>query len=309
MITIFSDPLFQEHITGPHPECPARLAALATVLKDYENHPLVTHQKSKAVALDTLTQVHDAKYVAALEKFAQQGGGNWDRDTVVCPKSYQVALHSAGAVVTAVDDVMTGKTARALCLVRPPGHHALKASAMGFCLFNNIAVGAQHAISQHNLSRVLIVDWDVHHGNGTQDLFYDRGDIFFLSAHRSPFYPGTGEADETGTGQGIGATFNLPLNANTPARTYREKFLSLLETVAKKSRPELILISAGFDAHYKDPIGGLGLDIDDFAWLTQQVTTCAQAYCQGKVVSVLEGGYNIQILPDCIDSHLKKLLI
>lgn len=222
--------------------------------------------------------------------------------------SFNVARNAAGTAIAAVEQVVAGKYRRALCLIRPPGHHALHAAPMGFCLFNNVAVAARHAVEQLGLVRVLIVDWDVHHGNGTQDAFYSDGRVHFFSVHRSPFYPGTGAADETGTGPGLGAIFNLPLRFGISRRELIERFHNMLESAAARAKPELILISAGFDAHRADPIGSLGLEAEDFVTLTRLVADCAGQYCGGKIVSLLEGGYNLHALAQSVQAHAEELL-
>jgi acetoin utilization deacetylase AcuC-like enzyme len=204
--------------------------------------------------------------------------------------------------------VLAGEDRTALCLVRPPGHHALADRAMGFCLFNNIAVAARTAIDEHGLDRVLVVDWDVHHGNGTQDIFYTDDRVGFLSIHRWPFYPGTGAVDETGAGAGLGATRNLPIEFGTPRDAYREKFRHELEDFANRVKPQLVLISAGFDSHRDDPIGSLGLEVEDFADLTQCVLDVANVHAGGRVVSLLEGGYHPKRLAECVAEHLQGLL-
>jgi acetoin utilization deacetylase AcuC-like enzyme len=261
------------------------------------------------VDLRLLQTIHPAEYIEAVEAFARQGGGRIEADTVVSPQSYSVALQAAGAVAEAVQDVLTGGTRRSVCLVRPPGHHARPAAAMGFCLFGNVAVAARAALDQHELERVLIVDWDVHHGNGTQEIFYDTDRVHFFSVHRYPFYPGTGSADETGTGDGLGATWNLPLAYGTRRQEFHERFNTMLADAARACRPQLILISAGFDAHKDDPIGSLGLETRDFATLTESVRNTADEYCDGKLISVLEGGYNLQALADSVEVHLREMLI
>jgi acetoin utilization deacetylase AcuC-like enzyme len=243
--------------------------------------------------------------VAAL---AQRGGGRLDSDTVVSPASFDVAQLAAGAACDAVDRVLAGDDKTALCLVRPPGHHAIPERGMGFCLFNNIAVAASVALSEHQLDRVLIVDWDVHHGNGTQDTFYADGRVGFFSIHRWPFYPGTGAVDETGTGDGLGATRNLPIQFGTPRARYMDTFRRELENFATRIRPQLVLVSAGFDSHRTDPIGSLGLEVEDFANLTKIVTDVAAAHAGGRIISMLEGGYNPPVLAECVESHLRGLL-
>jgi acetoin utilization deacetylase AcuC-like enzyme len=222
--------------------------------------------------------------------------------------SSDVARKAAGTAIDAVEQVIAGPYRRALCLIRPPGHHALAASPMGFCLFNNAAVAARHAVECLGLARVLIVDWDVHHGNGTQDVFYSDGRVHFFSAHRAPFYPGTGAVEETGTGPGLGAIFNLPLRFGISRREFIEGFRTMLERAASRAKPELILISAGFDAHRADPVGSLGLETEDFVTLTRLVSGCAEEFCAGKIVSLLEGGYNLQALAESVQAHAEELL-
>jgi acetoin utilization deacetylase AcuC-like enzyme len=243
-----------------------------------------------------------------VKAFAQRGGGQIEVDTVVSPKSYDVALMAAGAVCDAVTRVVRGHQQRALCLVRPPGHHALADNPMGFCLFNNVATGARLAIDEFELQRVLIVDWDVHHGNGTQAIFWKNSQVGFFSAHRYPFYPGTGASDETGAGEGLGTTYNLPIKFGISREDYVAGVGAQLERFADKIKPQLIIISAGFDSHGSDLIGSLGLESEDFVPLTQLVLDIANTHAEGRVVSVLEGGYNPSALTECVAVHLEKLL-
>jgi len=305
---LFSDPCFLDHQTGEHPESPERLRHLYRLLATRPVHKRYSTGDVQAADRAQLERVHKPDYIDQVRDFAERGGGRIEADTVVSRKSYEVAVKAAGAAVSAVDAVLAGKAPRALCLARPPGHHALHDDAMGFCLFNNVAIAARQATSQHKLERVLIVDWDVHHGNGTQDLFYDAGDVWFLSVHRSPFYPGTGAAHETGRGAGLGTKFNLPLTFGTTRKAFREKFQTILEQAADRCRPELVLISAGFDAHAADPIGSLGLETEDFEPLTRLVGQVADQYCGGKIVSLLEGGYNVEKLAECVECHMEALL-
>jgi acetoin utilization deacetylase AcuC-like enzyme len=215
---------------------------------------------------------------------------------------------AAGAVCDAVERVVRGEDHRAFCLVRPPGHHALPRQVMGFCLFNNIALAARVATQQLGLDRVLVIDWDVHHGNGTQAAFWEDERVGFLSIHRFPFYPGSGDADETGAGRGLGTTLNLPVAWGTSRRDYLQRFEQELAQFAQKIRPQLILLSAGFDAHRDDPIGSLGLETDDFRELTRICLQVADEHAGGGLVSVLEGGYDPYALTDCVDAHLEELL-
>lgn len=304
---LYADPIFLDHQTGDHPETPERLRHLYTWLPPRPVYQRYAAGSFEAANREQLERVHDPAYIDHLRDYAGRGGGRIEADTVVSRKSFDVAAKAAGATIAAVDAVLAGETPRALCLVRPPGHHALVTAPMGFCLFNNVAIAARHALVRHRLNRVLIVDWDVHHGNGTQDIFYDSGDAWFFSVHRSPFYPGTGAADETGRGRGLGTKFNLPLRFGTTRKAFREQFQTTLEQAATKCRPELILISAGFDAHSADPIGSLGLETEDFEPLTKLIVEVANQHCQGRIVSMLEGGYNIEKLAECVECHMQAL--
>ncbi|MBS0267274.1 MAG: histone deacetylase [Planctomycetes bacterium] len=305
---LYSDPIFLEHETGTHPECADRVRHLDDYLKTHG--VLQKFQRGAVVPAEPaqLELVHTPGHVANIQKYAGQGGGYIESDTVVCPRSYAVAAAAAGAAVSAVDAVLNGQAPQAVCLIRPPGHHALSSSPMGFCLFNNVAIAAAHAIQNRQLRRVLIVDWDVHHGNGTQDIFYDRDDVFFFSAHRFPFYPGTGASHETGRGRAMGTKFNLPIQFGLPRKSYIEAFHSTLEQAANRCKPELILISAGFDAHAADPIGSLRLETEDFEPLTKLVRQVADQYCQGRIVSLLEGGYNVEALAESVACHMEHLV-
>ena len=308
MTILFSDIRFQDHETGTHKECPERLRAIDAELTRTGLAKKCQRSETRLATIDEIAKIHDRAYLGRLSKFAKGGGGWIEADTFVSPKSYDVAMRAAGTSIKAVDAVIAGPDSQALCLVRPPGHHALTHDAMGFCLFNNIALAADHAVKHHKLRRVLVIDWDVHHGNGTQDIFYERDDVWFMSVHRSPFYPGTGMKEETGSRQGLGTKFNLPVKFGTPRKDYLNQFQTMLTDVAKKCQPELILISAGFDAHAEDPIGSLGLETEDFQTLTKLVMQVAQTHCQGKLVSCLEGGYNTQRLAESVASHLSTLL-
>ncbi|GAB4138710.1 MAG: histone deacetylase [Planctomycetaceae bacterium] len=305
MPLLYSDPIFLRHDTGAHPESAARLQAVSRKLEEFQDLDLWTLKKAVPAETREVSHVHDLNYIASVREFALNGGGRIEADTVVCPDSYNVALHASGTAIDATNEVLGGNDNQAVCLIRPPGHHALPKSAMGFCLFNHVAVAAQHAIERFHLSRVLIVDWDVHHGNGTQEIFYESPNVYFMSVHRWPFYPGTGDVNETGHGPGLGTTFNLPLPFGVSRQSYCEQFARLLDDVASKCQPELILISAGFDAHAADPIGSLGLESEDFSVLTKTVLDVASQFCQGKVVSLLEGGYNTNALAESVLCHLR----
>jgi acetoin utilization deacetylase AcuC-like enzyme len=304
---LYSDPIFLEHITGEHPECPDRLRNLDNSLKTQgitEKFQRGVFESAKPAQLEL---VHTPAHVEAIRRFAASGGGRVEADTVMSARSFDVACHAAGAAMAGVDAVVTGRAPRAMCLIRPPGHHALPHTPMGFCLFNNVAIAAMHALKHHGLRRVLIIDWDVHHGNGTQDTFYSSDAVYFFSVHRYPFYPGTGAAHETGSGEGLGTKFNLPIRFGIARKSYLEAFQTTLEQAATRCRPELVLLSAGFDAHAADPIGSLRLETEDFAPLTKLVRQVADQHCQGRLVSLLEGGYNIKALADSIACHLEQI--
>ena len=304
MALLYTDPIFLQHETGTHPESADRLRTVTAHLEAAKLPARFESGRIVPASIDQLARVHSPGHVERVQEFAENGGGRIEADTVVSRKSFDVALRAAGTACDAVDRVLKGDHTRACCLTRPPGHHALADDPMGFCLFNNAAVAARQAVSEHKLSRVLIVDWDVHHGNGTQDIFYDDAEIYFLSAHRFPFYPGSGTPEETGTGKGLGTVFNLPVEYGTARRQYLAEFEQLLTDCAKKCRPELVIISAGFDAHRLDPIGSLDLETEDFAALTKLVLDVADEYCSGRCVSLLEGGYNVQALAESVEQHL-----
>lgn len=308
MTLLYQDAVFEEHQTGRHPEQPARLASIRTALDRSGLAARCVPGRLRSASVDELCRLHAREHVDRIQTFAAGGGGRIEADTVMSPRSWEVARLAAGTALAAVDEVVSGRHRQALCLVRPPGHHAVAESPMGFCLFNNVALAAEHALRVYDLDRILIVDWDVHHGNGTQDLFYDRSEVWFLSAHRFPFYPGSGAATETGTGAGLGATFNLPLTFGTSRREILARFESLLADACARCRPQLVLVSAGFDAHRLDPIGSLGLETEDFGGLTKLVQQAAGEWCEGRLVCLLEGGYDLQALGESVALHLETLL-
>jgi acetoin utilization deacetylase AcuC-like enzyme len=308
MTLLYAHERFLDHDTGAHPESPQRLAHIADRLDTSGLAARCTRPAWEAATDAQLLAVHDAAHIERIAALARRRGGRLDPDTVMSAESFDVARFAAGAACDAVSRVLRGENTAALCLVRPPGHHALRQRAMGFCLFGNVAIAARWALDEFALDRVLVVDWDVHHGNGTQDMFYEEGRVGFFSAHRAPFYPGTGAADETGTGAGLGATRNLPLAFGTSRHDYLTRFGDELGAFAAQIKPQLVLISAGFDAHAADPVGSLGLETEDFGELTRMVLAVASDHAEGRVVSVLEGGYNPPVLADCVALHLRGLL-
>jgi acetoin utilization deacetylase AcuC-like enzyme len=308
MALLYYDPLFLQHDTGIHPENGGRIIPAASHLNSVAMPLDCIRPSWNPLSSEMLTRVHSSAYVDSIRDLAESGGGALDPDTVLSTRSFDVACTAAGAVCDAVDQVITGEERRAFCLIRPPGHHAGRNRGMGFCLVNNVALGAQRAIEQHRLDRVLIVDWDVHHGNGTQDIFWEDGRVGFFSIHRYPFYPGTGAADEVGSGAGLGTKLNVPITFGTSRTEYLQQFNQGLEWLASKIQPQLIIISAGFDAHRLDPIGSLELESEDFSFMTRSVLEIAEMYSGGRVVSVLEGGYNPMAVAKCVECHLQQLL-
>jgi acetoin utilization deacetylase AcuC-like enzyme len=310
MSLLFTDPVFLRHHTGRHPECAARLRAVTARLDEKGLVARCPRGAHDALTEEEVRRVHAPEMIEIVREAAAGGGGAIEADTVVSRESFEVALAAAGACASAVSAVVTGKARNALCLVRPPGHHATPTQSMGFCLFNNVALAARRAIDAHRVDRVLVVDWDVHHGNGTQDVFYEDPAVTFFSIHRygGGFYPGTGAADETGTRRGLGHTVNMPVRYGTSRADYRAAFLAALERAASVSKPELVLVSAGFDAHALDPIGSLGLEVEDFAWLTAATLDVARTHAAGRVVSCLEGGYNLDVLAEAVGVHLERLV-
>ena len=308
MVTLYTDRKMLDH--RPHSGHPDRPERLATVLRhlDRTGQRGRCKQGESRLATDTeLLRVHSLKHIEAMTRACAQGGGQVEVDTWLSQSSEQAARLAVGCVVEAVDSVVQGESTRALCLVRPPGHHARPDDPMGFCLYGSVAVAAADAVERLQLNRVLVIDWDVHHGNGTQEMFYDNEQVGFFSVHRYPFYPGSGHRDETGTGKGLGMTKNIPINFGTSRSEYLAAFETSLTTFAEKLKPELILLSAGFDSHAEDPVGNLGLEVEDFMSMTTIVMQIAATHCQDRLVSVLEGGYNIPILAGCVSAHLESL--
>lgn len=309
MTILYRSPVFQKHQTGRHPERVERLVALEEMLEKSGLGKKCTELNWKPVTEKELLALHAPKQVETIRQLASHGGGNADPDTIVCPDSFEVAMLASGACIDAVDQVLNGKSKNALALVRPPGHHANATTSMGFCLFNNVALAARHAIRKHQLNRVLILDWDVHHGNGTQDIFYEDDQTFFISIHRygNGFYPGTGSEKETGSRKGLGFNLNIPISFGTTRDDYRKAWSNGLRK-AEAFKPELVLISAGFDADRRDPIGSLGLDTEDFGFLADSVCEFAKSLSGGKVVACLEGGYHLEGLANGVEELLKTLI-
>ena len=307
MTLVIADPIFQQHNTGSHPETPKRLQDLTQYLQQQSlAKNLIKAPELDLYKMENLTAVHSPAQVKAVEDLAAAGGGYIDPDTVVSPASFHVALRAAASGLAAADAVVAGKTTNALCLVRPPGHHANQNQSQGFCLLNNIALTAEHCLKNLGMHRVAILDFDVHHGNGTQDIFYEREDVLFVSLHRWPFYPGSGSSSETGSNQGLGATLNFPIEASATPQDYMSYLDRALDKIAHY-KPDILLLSAGFDAHKEDPIGSLGLSSQDFLQITNKILVAADTICKGALVSLLEGGYNIKALSESVANHLRQL--
>ncbi|MEW4452813.1 histone deacetylase [Bremerella sp. JC817] len=304
---LYYDDRFLQHKTTSHPESAVRLMTCTERLQAEKTWESWVCPPFEPATKSDLLLAHDASVAEVVEKFCQQGGGRIEVDTLVSPESYQVALLAVGAAIDATQKVVRGEADNAFCLFRPPGHHATPDTSMGFCLFNNVAVAASYAVKRLDLSRVLVVDWDVHHGNGTQDIFWRDETVGFFSMHRYPFYPGSGDRHATGEGPGLGLTHNLPVTYGTERAEILSRFEHQLQKFAERVRPELVLISAGFDAHKDDPVGDLGLESEDYITLTQQVQEVANTWCGGRIVSLLEGGYNPTRLAESVQLHLNQL--
>jgi len=304
--TFYYHPIYLEHDTGPHPEMSNRLRVILDHLeKSYDKDLSILTPRQANV--ENILALHDQDYLTHIDKLCKRGGGFLDGDTPVSQQSYKAALFAAGAVLDCADALIEGRTSSAFGLVRPPGHHARPAGAMGFCLFNNVAVAADYLRKTHRLERILIADFDVHHGNGTQEIFYNDDSVFFLSIHRFPFYPGTGSVQEKGEGPGKGKTLNLPVPLGVPPDEICENFETALNHAAELHEPEILLVSAGFDAYAEDPIGGLGLLPSHFNSYGRAIKAIADKYCKGMVLSTLEGGYSLSGLPLCLDAYVKGL--
>jgi len=303
-------PIYEKHDTGiGHPETPLRYSAVMNVVREDEKFlsqlvEITPEQASKGL----VQAAHTPQHFKRVENAFDNGLDRLDADTVISMKSFDAAMYAAGGAVAAVDAVMQGEADNAFVVVRPPGHHATAENAMGFCLFNNVAVAARHAQNKYKeIDRVAIIDWDVHHGNGTQGIFYDDPSVYFFSMHQYPWYPGTGARGETGHGRGLGSTMNVPVKAKTNANEHVRMFDAAIEDISRKFRPDMIFISAGFDAHITDPLGQLQLEDEDYRSMTNTLKQWANDACDGRIVSCLEGGYNLNTLGTTVKNHIEEL--
>lgn len=307
MTTLYiSHPATLDHQTPlGHPERADRIRAIERILEQ-ERFAALAREQAPMAEMASLTLAHPETYIATIRDIApREGLVRIDADTVMSPGTYEAALRGAGGAVMAVDEVMTGKVANAFVAMRPPGHHAERTRAMGFCFFNNAAIAARHAQVRHGAERVAIMDWDVHHGNGTQDIFWADGSVMYTSTHEMPLYPGTGALSEQGD---YGTIINAPLKSGDGGEIFREAMETLILPQIDAFGPDLIVISAGFDAHWRDPLAGLKLTEADFAWATGKLMDLADRHCGGHVVSVLEGGYDLEGLAKSVAAHVDTLM-
>ena len=290
-----------------HPESPLRLEAIYAMLEQPDMAGHFVDIEPRHATRKEIELIHDPDYVELVASTAGKAHFYLDPDTETTPESFDTASLAVGGLFNAIDRVMTGQADNAFALIRPPGHHAGKHEAAGFCLFNNIALGAMHALNQYHLKRILIVDWDLHHGNGTANVFYNDNRVLYFSTHQYPAYPGTGAVEEIGRGPGMGYTINVPLRPGTGDAQYVRVFRRLLEPVALAFKPELLLVSAGFDSHCQDPLGEMKVTSLGFAYLTRILMNIADACCQGRLVLALEGGYHLDGLTASVKNVLKEL--
>ena len=306
-VAFISHPDCGRHDTGwGHPEHVGRLRAIPRALRDDpELFAELLHHEARHATPNELALAHDAVYVERVQSLSAAGGGALDADTVVSEGSWDAARAGVGAVLDGVDMVLDGRASRSFAAVRPPGHHALRARGMGFCLFGSVAIAAHYARAQHKIDRVLIVDWDVHHGNGTQALVQEQAEIRFVSMHQWPWYPGTGPASDRGP---HGSAWNVPMPAALPAAQYLDALLRTVDEATREWTPELVLVSSGFDSLAGDPLGGFTLEMEDVSVLTRELVERANTWCRGRIVSSLEGGYAPERLGKGVVAHLRAML-
>lgn len=303
---LYASDWFEKHDTGQHPECVDRIRNVNRMLEEKGWNASCQRPSWLASSFDRCSSNHSAEYLEQLHAWCVQGAGRVEADTVVSTGTWEAAMLGVGAACDAIERLARNEDKMAFCAIRPPGHHALRNAPMGFCVVNTVAVAARRAQAV-GFQRVLIVDWDVHHGNGTQASFWTDPDIGFLSIHRDPFYPGTGKADERGEGAGLGTTLNIPVDAATPPNEFLRRMIDATERFADRIQPQLILVSAGFDAHAADPVGGLTLESEHYEEAGRWVSDLARRHCAGRLVSLLEGGYHLERMPESVDAHLQGL--
>jgi acetoin utilization deacetylase AcuC-like enzyme len=302
-------PTYLLHETRVHPENKLRLIKILKYLEESKIRDNLFYIPPRLASIEEISLIHPLTYIKMIERACQTNKRSLDPDTQICPKSYEVALLAAGGVISAIDAVMKGeKVKRAFALIRPPGHHAEPDRGMGFCIFNNVAIGAKYAQNKYEIKKILIIDFDVHHGNGTQLVFYDDPTVLYCSIHQYPFYPGTGTQLEKGEGKGEGFTINIPLPAKSGDSEYIQAFKSYIYPQAVEFNPQLVLVSAGFDGYKDDPVGGMNLTNEGYKHLSKMICDIANQTCDGKIVSCLEGGYNVDALPILVEEYLLEML-
>lgn len=302
------DPIFLKHTQTGHPESDKRLEAIMDELNTSGLINSLLKIPCREATFEELSLVHTDEYINSVQEKCASGGGNLDADTYTTTDSFEAAGKAAGGMINLSMEVITGKLNNAFALVRPPGHHALRFRAMGFCIFSNVALTAKYAIQNSDIERVAIVDIDVHHGNGTQAILEEDGDILYISTHQFPYYPGTGNYTETGRGKGEGATVNFPLSQGVGDNGFKNIYDEVLIPVLKRFNPQLILVSAGYDAHWNDPLAGLGLSLEGYHFISKSLINLADEICGGKIVFALEGGYNLDVLKNGVANTIRALL-
>ncbi len=304
---IYSDHFLHHDPGQGHPESPERLKSIIRYLKNNPQFKNLEFIEPKPASISHIRDVHSEEYIQKVIEICEKGGGNLDPDTGVSRESFHVALMAAGAGITAGDMIMEGKLTNAFCAVRPPGHHAEFDKGMGFCIFNNVAITARYLQKKYGIEKIMIIDWDVHHGNGTQHIFEEDDSVFYISIHQFPHYPMTGKADERGIGKGEGFTLNVPLRANSDDQIYLRVFREILQPAVESFKPKFILISAGFDSHISDPLGNMHVSDSCFFEMTKFVVRWAKNFSEGRIISILEGGYSLPHLPFSVGAHILAL--
>ena len=302
------DPVYLKHDTGTHPENARRIEVIISHLEQTGLKPQLIPIKPRPATLEELWLVHHEPYILSIKDFAQRGGGWLDADTVISAGSYDAARHAAGGTIAATAAVLNGKVNSAFALVRPPGHHATSQRAKGFCLFNNLAIATKYALAIHKLERIVITDFDVHHGNGTQEAFYDNPQVLYISTHQHPFYPGTGGMEEIGSGTARGATINIPLPAGSGDKEYQQVFEQIIVPAVRRFQPQLIMVSAGYDLHWADELASMQVTIAGAAQIVKTSKKLADELCGGRLVLSLEGGYDLTALAASVKAAFDVLL-
>ena len=302
------DPIYLQHNTGQHVENATRLEAMIAYLEQTQLKQQLTSIKPRPATIEELSRAHHEPHISHVQEVAQRGGGWLDADTVMSPGSYDAALYAAGGAIRATEAVMSGEITSAFALVRPPGHHATSQRAMGFCLFNNVAITAKYILATYKLDRILIIDFDVHHGNGTQEIFYDNPQVLYISTHQYPFYPGTGNIEEIGFGEAKGTTINIPLPSGCGDNEYLSVFEQIIVPAVKRFNPQFMLISAGYDPHWADELALMQVSTSSFAQIAKITQELSAELCNNRLVFILEGGYNLNALATSVKATFDVLM-